>query len=172
MKQAIKRLVLVVLVALIRVGVAIGALCHWKSIVRLSRYAYWRARLERLGAGTEIYPYVVINGAENVRIGNHCSLGAFLHIWGEGGVTIGDDVLIASHTAITSLTHNKHAIRFRGTLVKKPVIIGDNVWIGAGSVILPGVSIGSGSIIGAGAVVTHDVPSGVVVTGVPGKIKY
>ena len=135
----------------------------------VTRYAYWRVRLERLGAGTEIYPCVVINGPEHVRIGNHCSLGAFLHIWGEGGVTIGDDVLIASHVAITSLTHNKCAVRFRQTLIKKQIVIGDNVWIGAGVVILPGVSIGADSIIGAGAVVTHDVPSGVIVTGVPGR---
>lgn len=54
-------------------------------------------------------------------------------------------------------------------IVTKPVHIGDNVWIGEGAAVMPGVTIGNGVIIGANAVVTHDVPDNVIVAGVPAK---
>jgi acetyltransferase-like isoleucine patch superfamily enzyme len=109
----------------------------------------------------------VINGAEHLRVGDKVSFNAFVHIWAQGGVTIGDSTLIASHVAITSLTHGTGSALYSETLVSKPVEIGRNVWIGAHAVILPGVRIGDGAIIGAGAVVNRDVASGDVVAGVP-----
>lgn len=91
-------------------------------------------------------------------------------MWGSGGITIGNDVLIASHTVITSLTRDRNAACFRETTLRAPVAICDNVWIGAGAIILPGVTVGSGSIIAAGAVVTRDVPANAVVAGVPARL--
>ncbi len=88
---------------------------------------------------------------------------------GRGGVEIGDNVMIASHTVITSLTHDPNAEIYRKTLIKKKVIIKNNVWIGAGAIILPGVTIGDGAVIAAGSVVTKDVPSKTIVAGVPAK---
>lgn len=82
---------------------------------------------------------------------------------------IGDNVLIASHTIITSLTHDPNAEIYRETLIKKKVKIGNNVWIGAGAIILPGVTIGDGAIIGAGSVVTKDIPPNTIVAWVPAK---
>ena len=82
---------------------------------------------------------------------------------------IGNDVMIASHTVITSLTHDPDASIYRETLIKKKVTIKDNVWIGAGAIILPGITIGEGAIIGARSVVTKDVPPNVIVVGVPAK---
>lgn len=73
---------------------------------------------------------------------------------GGGGIKVGNDVLIASHAVITSLTHDRTAGCFRETLLRTPVIICDNVWFGAGAIILPGGTLGSGSIVAAGAVVT------------------
>lgn len=91
-------------------------------------------------------------------------------MWGSGGITIGNDVLIAAHASITSVTHDKAAACYRDSTVYAPVVIGDNVWIGSGAVILPGVTLGSGCIVGAGAVVTRDVPPRTVVTGVPARL--
>ncbi len=93
----------------------------------------------------------------------------FVHIWGGGGVRIGDDVLVASHVAIASMTHKTDARVFAETVVNKPVVIEDNVWIGTGAIILPGVRLGTGCIIGAGAVVTKDVPANWIVAGIPAR---
>jgi acetyltransferase-like isoleucine patch superfamily enzyme len=110
---------------------------------------------------------VVINNADHLRIGARVSINAFVHIWALGGVTIGDDTLIASHVAITSLTHDPRAELFSASLQSRPIVIGRNVWIGTHAVILPGVTIGDGAIIGAGAVVTKDVAPRTVVVGIP-----
>jgi maltose O-acetyltransferase len=111
----------------------------------------------------------VIHTPEKVSIGARCAIAEFVHMWGGGGISIGDDVLIASHAVITSLTHDTRAAVYRGSLILASVIIEDNVWIGAGAVILPGVRIGTGSVIGAGSVVTRDVLARSVVVGVPAR---
>ena len=112
---------------------------------------------------------VVINHPDHLRVGARVSINAFVHIWALGGVTIGDDTLIASHVAITSLTHDPRAELFSASQETRPVVIGRNVWIGTHAVILPGVTIGDGAIIGAGAVVTRDVAARTVVVGVPAR---
>jgi maltose O-acetyltransferase len=91
-------------------------------------------------------------------------------MWGGGGIEIGDNVIVASHTVITSETHNKYARLFRESTQCSPVSIGDNCWIGAGAIILPGVHIGQGCVIGAQAVVTRDIPPHSIVVGVPAHV--
>jgi acetyltransferase-like isoleucine patch superfamily enzyme len=107
-------------------------------------------------------------------LGNRVTINDFVHIWGGGGVEIGDDSMIASHCAIVSQTHDADALqkgkKYRETMVTMgPVIIGKNVWIGASAVILTGVRIGDHAIIGAGAVVTRDIPSRTIVAGSPAR---
>jgi acetyltransferase-like isoleucine patch superfamily enzyme len=119
------------------------------------------------GENVSLQMPVVINHADHLRVGARVSINAFVHIWALGGVTIGDDTLIASHVAITSLTHDPRAELFSASSQTRPVVIGRNVWIGTHAVILPGVTIGDGAIIGAGAVVTKDVAPRAVVVGVP-----
>jgi acetyltransferase-like isoleucine patch superfamily enzyme len=103
-------------------------------------------------------------------MGDRVNIAGFLHVWDHGGVVIGDDVLIASHVAITSVSHDPNAAVFRDKNLLLPVEIGNNVWIGSHAFINAGVVVGSGAIIAAGAVVLHDVPSGSVVGGVPAKV--
>ena len=131
------------------------------------RRATLMSQFAACGEGVSIQLPVVINNADHLRVGARVSINAFVHIWALGGVTIGDDTLIASHVAITALTHDPHAPLFSASHQVRPVVIGRNVWIGTHAVILPGVTIGDGAIIGAGAVVTRDVASGAVVVGVP-----
>jgi maltose O-acetyltransferase len=95
----------------------------------------------------------------------------YVHILGNGGVSLGNDVLVGNHTIITSASHDVSARCFRTTLVAEPISIGNNVWIGAGAIILPGVTIGDGAIIAAGSVVRHDVPERSLVAGVPAVVK-
>lgn len=132
-------------------------------------HAAWRARLGALGPHSRIYPNVVIHGPQHVRIGDYVEIAEFGHIWGGGGVTIGDRTVIASHTVITSQTHDPAAPDYGTSRVVKPVTIGANVWIGAGAVLMPGITVGDGAIIGAGSVVTKDVAPGTIVVGVPAR---
>lgn len=168
-KRRIEGMLVAILALFFRCVDAVGHACRYASLSRLIRQARWKAKLAALGESTNIYPSVIIHGPAQVRIGARCAIAEFAHIWGGGGVTIGNDVLIASHVVITSLTHNKHAARFRDSTLRAPVVIGDNVWIGAGAIILSGITLGSGSIIGAGSVVTCDVPAGAMVMGVPAR---
>lgn len=124
----------------------------------------------RLGDNTQIHSQVVIHQPNHVSIGDRTSVAEFVHIWGSGTVSIGDDCLIASHVAIVSVTHDTNGIVFRETNRKAPIEIKDNVWIGAGAILLPGVTLGSGCVVAAGAVVTKDVPSNVVVAGIPAGV--
>jgi len=136
---------------------------------RLARYLWWKAVLHHLGTTTDICPCVVIRSPDKVSIGSHCSINEFVHIWGGGGVRIGNDVLIAAGSLITSQTHDPQGERYRDKDVLASVEIGNNVWIGSNAVILPGVRVGDGAIIGAGAVVTQNVAAHTIVVGVPAR---
>jgi maltose O-acetyltransferase len=132
------------------------------------RFQRWRMRLGHIGAQTKIYPNVVIHRPEAVHIGFNVSVAEFVHIWGGGGVRIGDSTMIASHVIITSQSHATD-LRHRRDAVNAPVTIGNSVWIGAGSIILPGVNVGDGAVIAAGALINHDVAPFAIVAGVPAK---
>jgi maltose O-acetyltransferase len=135
---------------------------------------FYSLKFKKFGKNNHIYFPVKIYGKRNVSIGNFCSINAFVHIWGNGGVDIGNNVMIATHVVITSVSHdyNGESLRFSEVILKK-VIIEDEVWIGSSAVILPGIKIGVGAVIGAGAVVTKDVPSMAIVVGNPAKVlKY
>ncbi len=141
------------------------------SLTYMIRRAIWNTRLNSLGSDTVLYPNIVIHNPGRVAIGNDCAIAEFVHIWGGAGVTIGDNVIIASHVAITSTTHSPKENVIKDSVIKKPVVIEKNVWIGTHAIILPGVTIGSGSVVAAGAVVNKDVPRNVIVAGVPAKVK-
>jgi len=83
-----------------------------------------------------------------------------------GGITIGNGTMIGPHVIITT---DNHDLRNKMILVCKGVVIGENVWIGAGAKILPGVHIGDNAVVGSGAVVTKNVEANTVVARVPAK---
>lgn len=148
-----------------------GYVLNWLSIAY--RRIYWSHRLGAFGHGAKIYPSVQMHAARRVRIGNNVVINGFVHVWGAGGVEIGDDSLIAAHTVITSQTHTVGALKsgqlYRDTIEVRPIRIGANVWIGSNVTILPGVEIGDNSIVAAGAVVTKSVPANTLVAGVPAR---
>lgn len=86
-------------------------------------------------------------------------------------VTIGNNAFLGPNVQIYAATHPLDAkTRAKQLEYAKPVTIGDDVWIGGGAIICPGITIGNGVVVGAGAVVTKDVPDHVVVAGNPARI--
>ena len=112
---------------------------------------------------------VVIYAPESLEFGDRVDVGEFTHIRANGGVKIGNGVLIAANVTITSRAHPVDLPRFNVT-EDAPVVIEDDVWIGAGSIILPGVTVGRGAVVAAGAVVAESVPPMTVVAGVPARV--
>lgn len=125
-----------------------------------------------LGKQSVVESYCCINNAVgNVTIGDYTRIG--IHSTIIGPVCIGQHVNLAQGVVVTALNHNFEDISKRidkQGVSTKPVVIGDDVWIGANSVILPGVTIGNHCVVAAGAVVTKDVPDNTLVGGVPAKI--
>ena len=125
-----------------------------------------------LGRRSVIESYCCINNAVgDVTIGYYTRIG--IHCTVIGPVCIGHHVNLAQGITVTALNHNfadtNRRIDEQG-ISTKPVVIGDDVWIGANAVILPGVTIGRHVVVAAGAVVTKDVPDSCVVTGIPAKV--
>jgi len=106
-------------------------------------------------------------------VGSNCIIGESSVIRGQGGVTIGDNVIIAPHVQIMAVEHvfddPARPILEQG-LRAFGITIEDDVWIGAGAIILDGVRVGRGAVVGAGAVVTRDVAPHTVVAGVPARL--
>lgn len=125
-----------------------------------------------LGDYSVIESFACINNAVgDVIIGDHTRIG--LHNTIIGPVTIGCHVNLAQGITVTALNHNFEASDKRideQGVSTAPVIIEDDIWIGANAVILPGVTIGNHSVVAAGAVVTKNVPPHSLVAGVPAKI--
>lgn len=139
------------------------------SSVRMDTPPY---RKFSLGDYSVIESFACINNAVgDVIIGNYTRIG--LHNTIIGPVTIGHHVNLAQGITVTALNHKfeNPDIRIDEQGVStKPVVIGNDIWVGANAVILPGVTIGDHSVIAAGAIVTKDVPPHSLVAGVPAKV--
>lgn len=132
---------------------------------------WWRHRLDYCGEGATIYGRCRITWPQHVRIGKGTSIGpqSSLQAGSQGKISIGDRCAVAAYTRIICPTHDPDALPVASVGINRSVKIGDDVWIGTGAIILPGVTIGDRSIVAAGAVVAKDVPSDVLVGGVPAR---
>lgn len=108
-----------------------------------------------------------------IRIGRGTFIGESVVIRGQGGVTIGNDVLVAPLAKILAVNHNfgdsTRPVIDQG-ITGQGIVVGDGAWIGAGAAILDGVCIGEGAVVGANAVVTRDVPPHSLAVGVPARV--
>jgi len=123
----------------------------------------FRALIKNAGSGCSC-PYTVeIKYPENISIGNSTRIGPKSTLGGYGGIKIGSNVVISKNVLIESagLDFKNNSIPYKHKAM--PIIIEDEVWIGANAIILGGVTIGKGSIIGAGAVVSKTLPEKTVV---------
>lgn len=112
----------------------------------------------------------VTAGAGYIRIGRNTHISRLSIVSGLGGITIGEGCSIAAHVAIYSVSNDTNASKLTDAESQKgPVTIGDNVYIGVGAKIIPGVTVGDNAVIAAGAVVTKDVPPDMLAKGVPAQ---
>ena len=136
---------------------------HWSLRRALYRHVLAEPTLE-------LYFPIYISPLSNVQVGRNVAIGAFVHIIANARVSIGDNSIIASAVQITTSTHDYRTRPYRSKRVDAPVTIGRNVWIGAGAVILPGVTLGDDCVVGAGSIVTRDVAPATVVAGNPARV--
>ena len=137
----------------------------------LAERAELLARL--FGAPTDAYvtPPFYCDYGRNIALGRNVYFNFNCVILDVARVTIGDNVLFGPAVQVYTAYHPmKAAERRSGLEFGRPVVIGDDVWLGGGAVICPGVAIGERSVIGAGAVVVRDVPAGVFAAGNPCRV--
>ena len=116
-----------------------------------------------------MFPPFYTDCGKNIFVGKRVFINSCCHFQDQGGVYIGDDVLIGSQVVFATINHGKKPEN-RSDNHFAPIHVGNRVWIGSHVTILPGVTIGDNAIVAAGAVVTHDVPANTVVGGVPAKV--
>jgi maltose O-acetyltransferase len=136
-----------------------------------ARLAVLRELVGSLGEGAAVRPPLRCDYGYQIHIGarSFINYGAvFLDV---ATITIGEDVQVGPNVQFLTATHPVEAAARRAKWeYAKPITIGDNVWLGGGVIILPGVSIGENTVVGAGAVVTRDLPANVVALGNPARV--
>ena len=141
--------------------------CEWKK-----RQELLRKMFAEIGEGCYIEPPLHANwGGHNVHFGKNVYANFGLTLVDDCDIYVGDGCMFAPNVIVATGTHPVcPELRAKVYQYNLPVHIGNNVWIGAGAVILPGVTIGDNSVIGAGSVVTKDIPANVVAVGNPCKV--
>ena len=127
--------------------------------------------LGSVGEGTEIRPPFYVDYGSHISIGARCFANFGLVALDVAPITIGDDVQIGPNVQLLTPTHPVEPGPRRDKWeAAKPIVIGDNVWLGGGAIVLPGVTIGANTVVGSGAVVTRDLPADVVAVGNPARV--
>jgi len=123
------------------------------------------------GARPRLLPGFHCDNGLNIRVGDDFLANYNVTILDRAAVEIGNNVLIAPGSVITTVNHSlSPKRRLENRCRALPIVIGDNVWIGANCTILPGVRIGENAVVAAGAVVSRDVPPNAIVAGVPARV--
>lgn len=134
-----------------------------------------RAALEELlagfGPGAFIRPPFYCDFGDGITIGARTFINSTCTMLDGAPITIGEECLLASAVQLVTATHPiDPALRRQGWELARPITLADGVWLGAGAIVCPGVSIGENTAVGAGAVVTRDLPAGVVAYGHPARV--
>lgn len=142
------------------------------------RFGYWlrgvlaRRIFRRCGRGVLIKHGAYFGSGSEVELGDRSQVGHNARL--DHDVVIGDDVLMGPDVVMMSAGHAYEdpavPINRQGQTERRPIHVGNDVWIGTRVVVLPGVRIGDGAVVGANAVVTRDVPPYAVVAGVPARV--
>lgn len=127
--------------------------------------------LGTLGEGAYVKPPLAVDYGENIHIGARTFVNSNLTALDVATITIGEDCQIGPNVQLLTPTHPVDPQPRRDKLeAARPVTLGDNVWLGGGVIVCPGVTIGDNTVVGAGAVVTRDLPADVVAVGNPARV--
>jgi maltose O-acetyltransferase len=127
--------------------------------------------LGEYGEGADIRPPFHCDFGYQTRFGARSFANFGLVILDVAAVTIGEDVQLGPHVQLLTATHPLDPEPRREKWeAAEPITIGDNVWLGGGVIVCPGVTIGGNTVVGAGAVVIHDLPANVIAVGSPAKV--
>ena len=127
--------------------------------------------LGAMGEGCWIEPPLYVNWGSRITLGDHVYANTGLTVIDDTFVTIGSHVMLDPRVTISAASHPVDPeLRRQAYQYDLPVVLEENVWVGAGATILPGVTIGKNSVIGAGSVVDRDIPPDVVAAGVPCRV--
>ena len=126
--------------------------------------------LGSLGDEAEVRPPLYVDYGSNISIGARTFVNYNLTALDVAAITIGEDCQIGPNVQLLTPTHPLEPGPRRDKLeAARPIVVGDNVWLGGGAIVLPGVTVGDNAVIGAGAVVTKDLPANVVAVGNPAR---
>jgi maltose O-acetyltransferase len=135
------------------------------------RDAILRELLAEVGEGVVVRPPLQMDYGYQTTIGARTFINVGAVILDVGRVTIGSDVQVGPNVQLLTPTHPLEPDERRsGVEAAKPISIGDNVWLGGGVIVCPGVTIGAHTVVGAGAVVVRDLPAGVLAVGNPARV--
>ena len=130
-----------------------------------------RRMFAEIGTGCYIEPPLHANWGAHTHFGRNVYANFGLTLVDDGDIYVGDNVMFGPHVTLATAGHPVlPELREKGMQFNQPIRIGRNVWIGAGAIVLPGVTIGDGTVVGAGSVVTKDLPENVVAVGNPCRI--
>jgi len=136
-----------------------------------ARQRILRQLLRHIGQDSMIQPPFYCTYGHNTHIGDHVYLNWSCIIIDNNEVRIGDQVMVGPYVQIYTAAHPLQAeARNQGSEVARPIVIEDNVWLGGGAILLPGVRVGRNAVVGAGAVVSRSVPADTVVAGNPARV--
>jgi maltose O-acetyltransferase len=130
-----------------------------------------RELLAEVGEGVVVRPPFRCDYGSNITIGARTFVNFDCVLLDVAPIRIGANCQLATRVQLLTATHPiDPEPRRLGWESAEPITIGDNVWLGGGAIVCPGVMIGDDTVVGAGAVVTRDLPSGVVALGVPARV--
>lgn len=130
-----------------------------------------RALLGHVGEGVVVRPPFRCDYGSQISIGARTFVNFDCVVLDASPVAIGEACQIATRVQLLTATHPVDpGPRRIGWESGEPIVLGDNVWLGGGAIVCPGVTIGADTVVGAGAVVTRDLPAGVVAAGVPARV--
>ena len=153
-----------------------GAYLHALKLLNYYNVNHVRPLREMtLGADPSISPTATFSNAARISAGDRLRLGAYCQLWagpGSGRIVLGDDVMFGPHVLVTAAGYrydDGHPVT-RQEMDEADVVVGDDVWIGAKCIVLPGARIGDGAIVGAGSVVRGEIPAMAIAVGVPARV--
>ena len=159
----------------------LGAGCRIDPTVSVMRFGE-RSDVVQLADAVSLYAQtrlvlgdVTADPCVGIRIGARTIVNVGAYLSGEGGLEIGEDVLIGPHAKLLSAGHaidEGDVVIARNRITRARIVVEDGAWIGAGAMVLEGVRIGRGAVVAAGALVRQDVPAGMVAAGMPATLVW